>query len=124
YIYEPLPDAGAIRVLELEPASTHEAPLRANLVVCFNRENARYVALSYTWSGVAIAGALGLGFGSLEITGNLDRALRALRPKDAMLRVWIDAVCIDQKNLEEKAVQVARMDETYSKAESVVAWLG
>jgi hypothetical protein len=124
YVYEPLPDVSAIRILRVKPASTHDAPLRASLVVQLNRDTKPYVALSYTWSGIGIYGKLDLGIGFLEITGNLDLALRSLRPTDTTLEIWVDAVCIDQENLAEKGTQVARMDETYAKAESVMAWLG
>jgi hypothetical protein len=108
----------------VKPASTHDAPLRASLVIQLNRDTKPYVALSYTWSGIGIYGKLDLGVGFLEITGNLDLALRSLRPTDTTLKIWVDAVCIDQENLAEKGTQVARMDETYAKAESVMAWLG
>ncbi|KAH0433867.1 heterokaryon incompatibility protein [Colletotrichum camelliae] len=37
---------------------------------------------------------------------------------------WIDAICIDQKNDNEKADQVQLMGEIYKSASSVVAWLG
>lgn len=37
---------------------------------------------------------------------------------------WIDSVCIDQQNHDEKETQVALMDEIYSRADSVVVWLG
>jgi Heterokaryon incompatibility protein (HET) len=39
-------------------------------------------------------------------------------------RVWIDAICIDQKNDGEKAVQVRHMDKIYSDAQVVLVWLG
>ncbi|KAB5582344.1 heterokaryon incompatibility protein-domain-containing protein [Coniochaeta sp. 2T2.1] len=38
--------------------------------------------------------------------------------------IWADAVCIDQENEAEKEVQVAMMDEIYSRAMAVVIWLG
>jgi len=39
-------------------------------------------------------------------------------------RLWVDAVCINQQDNEEKNREVARMDSVYSSAESVLAWLG
>ena len=39
-------------------------------------------------------------------------------------RLWIDAVCIDQSNDEERAQQVRIMDRVYSNARVVLAWLG
>jgi hypothetical protein len=39
-------------------------------------------------------------------------------------RLWIDAVCIDQGNLEERNQQVAQMRDIYTNAKSVIVWLG
>jgi hypothetical protein len=39
-------------------------------------------------------------------------------------RLWIDAICINQADLVEKAEQVPRMGQIYTTAERVLAWLG
>ncbi|KLJ12936.1 hypothetical protein EMPG_12103 [Blastomyces silverae] len=38
--------------------------------------------------------------------------------------VWIDQLCINQEDLEERATQVAMMDQIYNKAQYTLAWLG
>ena len=38
--------------------------------------------------------------------------------------LWIDAICIDQRNFSERGQQVFRMADMYSKARGVVLWLG
>jgi hypothetical protein len=38
--------------------------------------------------------------------------------------MWIDSLCIDQNNTEEKGHQVSLMGDIYSNAEAVVVWLG
>lgn len=38
--------------------------------------------------------------------------------------LWVDAICIDQSNDEERASQVSRMGRIYSSASETVAWLG
>lgn len=40
------------------------------------------------------------------------------------IRVWIDAICIDQSNDAEKEMQVGQMGDIYRNALQVVAWLG
>jgi hypothetical protein len=40
------------------------------------------------------------------------------------LLLWVDSICIDQSNLEERNSQVALMCRVYTQAESVVIWLG
>lgn len=37
---------------------------------------------------------------------------------------WVDAVCIDQNNIDEKATQILLMYQIYSRAECVLIWLG
>ncbi|KAK4985167.1 hypothetical protein LTR66_008260 [Elasticomyces elasticus] len=37
---------------------------------------------------------------------------------------WVDAVCINQGDIEERARQVVVMDQIYSGASTVIAWLG
>lgn len=58
------------------------------------------------------------------MTQNLGAALPYLRLKDRDRVLWIDAICVNQQNLEERSQQVERTAEIYSKASKVVAWLG
>ena len=51
-------------------------------------------------------------------------ALRAPRKKDGTLRIWVDSVCINQTDNEEKAAQVAQTGDVYRNARCVLAWLG
>ncbi len=60
----------------------------------------------------------------LPITHNLVLALRHIRFCDRPRTLWIDAICIDQSNAQERSAQVQRMGEIYSLATGVVAWLG
>jgi hypothetical protein len=38
--------------------------------------------------------------------------------------MWIDAVCINQQNLAERADQVKKMKNIYQMASKVTVWLG
>ena len=38
--------------------------------------------------------------------------------------LWIDAICLNQEDDEEKSKQVPRMSDIYSLAEEVIFWLG
>jgi hypothetical protein len=62
----------------------------------------------------------------MQIKANLHDAICTLfnPPISLDLPIWIDAVCINQHDDEEKAVQVSRMGDIYRKAHQVVAWLG
>ncbi|KAI3320241.1 HET-domain-containing protein [Xylariaceae sp. AK1471] len=60
----------------------------------------------------------------LPITRSLSGALRYLRYADLSRTMWIDAICIDQNNDQERSKQVQRMGQIFSLAGRVVAWLG
>ncbi len=55
---------------------------------------------------------------------NLELALRYVRLAQRKVVLWVDALCINQDDLEERADQVSLMGEIYRQAECVVAWLG
>ncbi|KAL8721670.1 MAG: hypothetical protein Q9181_007659, partial [Wetmoreana brouardii] len=61
---------------------------------------------------------------SLSITPNLRDALLQLHKSELNHDHWVDAICINQKDLSERSAQVNLMREIYSKASQVVVWLG
>lgn len=86
--------------------------------------------LSYVWgskvnlSSVLIRSKRGRRHSSrLSITQNLSEGLRYLR-KDDKPCVWVDAVCINQEDLLERVVQVAKMGGIFKNATQVNVWLG
>ncbi|KAI0412566.1 HET-domain-containing protein [Xylaria grammica] len=129
-IYRPLEEATkSIRVLELLPG-TFENDLRGVLrtVVLENRPS--YEALSYTWGARTEGRTLKIQnqwvskSNELPITDNLFRALKRLRRLFKPRVLWVDAVCINQEDLDERSAQVALMADIYSSAESTTIWLG
>jgi hypothetical protein len=60
----------------------------------------------------------------LSVTQNLSTALRYLRRPGTKRVIWIDAICINQDNIQERSVEVARMGFIYTKARQVIVWLG
>ncbi|KAI0453613.1 heterokaryon incompatibility protein-domain-containing protein [Xylaria acuta] len=59
----------------------------------------------------------------LEIGERLSLALRDVRYQDRPHTMWIDAICIDQSNIDERNIQVTRMADIFSQASQVIAWL-
>ncbi|KAI1738100.1 HET-domain-containing protein [Xylaria scruposa] len=86
-----------------------------------------YEALSYVWGSeddkqpIQITNQAST---TLHITRNLAVALRGLRLVDRPRDMWVDAICINQFNNDEKNLQVERMGEIYRLASRVIAWLG
>ncbi|KAH7078786.1 heterokaryon incompatibility protein-domain-containing protein [Paraphoma chrysanthemicola] len=88
----------------------------------------QYEALSYTWKDhtgdASFTGELYCRGTAIPITANCEAALRQFRKRDAPRYLWIDAICIDQKNEEEKSHQVQVMSKIYSMASQVLAFIG
>jgi hypothetical protein len=59
-----------------------------------------------------------------RVSPNLRNALWALRKSNVVRYLWIDAICINQKNTQERNEQVPRMDKIYGMADNVCIWLG
>jgi hypothetical protein len=83
-----------------------------------------YEALSYTWGDADITVPILLHGIPHPVTINLELALRHIRYEDRPRIMWIDALCINQKDISEKNHQVAQMREIFLDAEQVVVWLG
>lgn len=84
-----------------------------------------FEALSYTWGGEATEEHIICNGAILPIGKNLFEALRHLRPADATHRhLWVDAICLNQKDAQEKGSQIENMFMIYQKASVVNAWLG
>lgn len=96
--------------------------------------SAPFWALSYVWGRVENPRAVHINGMPFQVTSNLYEALvqyrrrflnSETRPAEAGVGViWIDAICINQKDNLEKSVQVPRMKEIYGLCERVLAWLG
>ncbi|KAL8708720.1 MAG: hypothetical protein Q9220_006445 [cf. Caloplaca sp. 1 TL-2023] len=59
-----------------------------------------------------------------NIRDNLYAALKEFRDTERDIFLWVDALCIDQDNEEEKNQQVSKMARIYSSAYRVLIWLG
>jgi hypothetical protein len=83
-----------------------------------------FEALSYTWGDPSATVPIQVNGAELQITLNLFLALKRLRKEREERVLWVDAICIDQGNLTERAEQVPRMRSIFQRAERVVVWLG
>ncbi|KAH7385588.1 heterokaryon incompatibility protein-domain-containing protein [Phaeosphaeria sp. MPI-PUGE-AT-0046c] len=61
---------------------------------------------------------------TFPIRQNPFHALRRIRLVDSYTWVWVDAICMDQSNDDEKSEQLQKMLKIYSSAYNVIAWLG
>ncbi|KAI1181880.1 HET-domain-containing protein [Nemania serpens] len=131
-IYQSLdPALECIRVLDLLPG-VFESDLRCSLRTVALSDKPSYTALSYTWGRRIEERFLKIRpdvkwMGKsvkLPITDNLFRALSRLRRPIQKHVLWVDAVCINQDDIDERSAQVALMGKIYSNASSTAIWLG
>jgi hypothetical protein len=122
-VYQPLND-GEIRLLTLYPGSFN-SPIGIVLENwTLERSEHAYEALSYAWGDPSRNMVIDCNGYSLKITPSLETALRYLRLENQPRILWIDAICINQDDLEERNEQVPLMRYIYPKATCVIVWLG
>ena len=118
YEYKELRDAEKnIRILTLENGH-YDHPLRATISEASLADAPQYGALSYCWGSSEKPYTIEVrdkqreplqplsSPRTLAITESLSLALRRLRQPSAHIRLWADAVCINQKDNAERACQV------------------
>jgi hypothetical protein len=132
YRYHNLPpNSKCIRILDILPGTdvqdgTHTRPLVCKFKVIDLDTQPQFTALSYVWGKDAqsLQSFIICNGVQIPVTANCQSALKHLYRKLGHLRIWVDAVCIKQDDLTEKAQQIPLMGSVYSNAESVFLWLG
>ena len=103
--------------------------LEVELITANIHSDIPYSALSYVWGGSEKTNCIQLDNCCMPVTKNLFDALTQLRKlavsaRLQRLRLWVDAICIDQDNNQERNHQVRFMSSIYSSAGHVYVWLG
>jgi hypothetical protein len=126
-LYKQLGD-NEIRIAEIKSTSNEADDVHCHLLHVSRDEPGGYQALSYAWGppqerGI---GQIYLEGTSHAVTRTMEIALRKLRRKDGEppLMIWIDALCINQQDDDEKCEQVEKMRTIYQQATEVSIWLG
>ena len=83
-----------------------------------------YRCLSYTWGSLIETYEILLNGSIFRVNRNLYHFLQHAMRTFAMQSLWIDALCINQNDNDEKSKQVAHMGHIYHKAQEVLVWLG
>ena len=97
------------------------------------RSNARYkyTAISYTWGEPDSVTSITINYQKMTVRKNCAYAMAQSRYHDFMTMsargtrpFWIDAICINQKDDEERSAQVAAMGSTYGESEETWCCVG
>lgn len=119
-------DKDEIRVVRLHPATNWDDQIECSLMTLSlsDPERPQYQALSYVWGDARMTLPIKVNGLHFEGTKNFVDALRALRFRGQQRIMWIDAICINQQDTQERNQQVKKMAEIYRNSSATVAWLG
>jgi hypothetical protein len=137
-IYEPLQSAQHIRLLRIKASSTTSGEQSSHEQSKSNKQEqyelvnvpleacpTPFQAVSYAWGDNTQNYVLRLkGQQTLPITKTLAVALPYLARMCSTDHLWIDQICIDQTNIQERSQQVSMMGKIYSNATEVLIWTG
>lgn len=126
--YEKRLPKGSVRLLRLLPHQDENSRIECQLITfsLLDRGTSHpYETLSYVWGSEDNKRPIYTGDNNeLRVTANLHAALRHLRHCFVERILWIDAICINQADNDEKGQQVQSMAKIYAKASRVIVWLG
>ncbi len=84
-----------------------------------------YIAVSYTWGDATTSSKIWFDDGHyLNLTGSGADVLTFFVDANVDKFIWIDLLCINQQDLDEKSHQVRLMGKIFASAMQVVVWLG
>jgi hypothetical protein len=125
-IYESL-HGDEFRLVQLR-AGKCSVPVEISLVVADLSRPPPYAALSYVVGQdnklVPVDFRRKQRVSPIEITENLENALRSLRLENRDVHIWIDALSVNQLDFQERAREVRRMSRIFQSAANVCIWLG
>ena len=136
--YDPLPKGrGAIRILKLFHSKRDTSHIDCELLATtisdgiwhkHGSSQLHYEALSWYWGDSQESECVRIRRGRRvyvkHINLNLYSALRALRHTQKDRYLWIDAICVDQDNVQERSRQVEMAHDIFWNADQVCVWLG
>lgn len=129
-IYKKKLGVNGFRLLYLPAADYENHPIHANLEAYHTDDCPEYETVSYCWGGengdASLYKPVFLGnyWDILLQTNNCWSMLRYLRPRVGVRIVWVDAICINQKDHRERESQVAIMGSIYERCQRAVVYLG
>lgn len=130
FVYQPLNRSRQeIRLIRLLPPgcdpNATSSGIHCEVFHAHLDDKPQYEALSYVWGSSDKPCQVLANGQRLEVTENLYIALQHLRRgSDRPRTLWIDSICIDQQQLEEKSQQVGIIGKIFRRAEKTLIWLG
>jgi hypothetical protein len=123
YSYQALQTSEDIRIRVLDPGQPSDE-ISCSLKRAFLPDHPHFEALSYVWGDPSDPRTVICSGERFKVTVNLYKALQHLRLNDSPRILWVDAICINQNDLQERGQQVGMMGTIYAQAEQVLVFLG
>jgi heterokaryon incompatibility protein (HET) len=124
FLYSRLdPLSSRIRLLILQPGAAQDI-IRCELRAVTLDDVPDYEALSYCWGETTKNYTVHLVGQSVAVMDNLHDALHQLRLPDRERTLWVDALCINQADNQEKMHQVGMMGRIFQQCLRCIVWLG
>jgi hypothetical protein len=125
YVYEPLSASRQeFRLLTIFPERNKQGPIFCSLSTYSPEHAPEYEALSYTWGQLGLSEhPISFNGCMLMITSKMWNVLLNLREATQRRVLWIDAICINMANIDERGFQVGAMKHIFAQAQRVVVWL-
>lgn len=129
FSYQPLTENDSIRLIQIQPSLLESTDVCCNIIhttlsQCEHEILDHYTALSYVWGDPTDLKTIWVDDSPVSVTASLCSALRGLRDATRVLRLWADALCINQGDNEEKGEQIAKIGRIYATANHTVIYLG
>ncbi|KAN0113121.1 Heterokaryon incompatibility protein (HET) domain containing protein [Hyaloscypha variabilis] len=125
--YTPLePSDSSIRLVVLESHKRdymYNQEIRCRIVNTTFGAKPKYEAVSYSWGTEVSKQHIKMNGHRFQVSSNLFDALLHLGSSDVERTFWIDAICINQKDIDERNSQIQLMPFIYKRAKTVVVWL-
>lgn len=114
----------AIRLLHFERWEHEDDDIRCTMQAFTDDLELNYNPISYTWGEPTDLRTITINNLSIKVRDNCWYALWQVRRIHSAHLVWIDSICINQDDVEEKSSQVNVMDEIYRFGTHVFACVG
>ena len=136
--YRPLGDS-EIRLVSFKKGQGSSCPFELQLDHFDSPKAPSYIALSYVWGDPNNSHSVNVNSRNFNVTQNLYEALLHIHELSSIfeeglsrrsesgladLFLWVDALCINQREIDERSKQVPKMTGIFSSAYTVLIWLG
>jgi hypothetical protein len=119
YEYKRMTSSNSIRIAELLRGNVGE-PIQILLHHRTLLDLSTCAAVSYEWGSDVRQHEINCEGRVIKVTRNLSNLLGKLRVRDENQLLWIDAICVNQKDLDERSEQVGLMRDIYHNVETAL----